>query len=122
MGTVYGSGRIDKHPALQDHGGAYVSQWVPELQQLPKKFLHKPWEAPPDVLEAAGVTLGQTYPHRIETEKLEVSKHGISGILALVLHSTLVVERAEPQPCKTLWPHVVELFHHSTACKKHESV
>ncbi len=45
---------------------------MPELEKLPKKFVHKPWEAPPDALEAAGVTLGQTYPHRIETERLEV--------------------------------------------------
>ena len=28
------------------------------------RFLHKPWEAPADVLKAAGVDLGETYPFR----------------------------------------------------------
>ena len=45
---------------------------MPELKSLPKKYLHKPWEAPPEALEAAGVQLGKTYPHRIETQRLEV--------------------------------------------------
>ncbi|KAK9831569.1 hypothetical protein WJX74_000355 [Apatococcus lobatus] len=59
----------------QDSGGQYVSQWVPEVRQLPKKYMHKPWEAPAEDLQAAGITLGQTYPHRIEIEKLEVLRH-----------------------------------------------
>ena len=48
----------------QDPSGAYVRRWVPELQNLPRRFLHKPWEAPADVLKAAGVVLGETYPFR----------------------------------------------------------
>ena len=53
-----------------------LSSQVPELRGLPKKYLHKPWEAPEDALEAAGVRLGETYPHRIETERLEVTLLG----------------------------------------------
>lgn len=45
-----------------DPDGAYVKTWVPELAKLPKKWIHKPWEAPPDVLRTAGVELGATYP------------------------------------------------------------
>lgn len=45
-----------------DKQGRYVRQWVPELSELPDKFLHKPWEAPKEVLEAAGVELGDNYP------------------------------------------------------------
>ena len=48
-----------------DPEGAYVKHWCPELSDLPKKHVHTPWEAPDDVLEAAGVTLGQTYPKPI---------------------------------------------------------
>ncbi len=54
------------NPVLQgekfDARGAYVRSFVPELAKLPDTWLHRPWEAPPDVLRAAGVTLGETYP------------------------------------------------------------
>ncbi|MGC2584444.1 MAG: deoxyribodipyrimidine photo-lyase, partial [Acidobacteriaceae bacterium] len=45
-----------------DPDGSYVRRWVPELTGLPGKWIHKPWEAPPLVLAAAGVQLGTTYP------------------------------------------------------------
>jgi deoxyribodipyrimidine photo-lyase len=48
-----------------DAAGAYVRRWCPELAQLPDPFLHRPWEAKPLVLAAAGVTLGDTYPFPI---------------------------------------------------------
>lgn len=55
---------ISPEGGSQDPSGAYVRRWVPELQNLPRRFLHKPWEAPADVLKAAGVVLGETYPFR----------------------------------------------------------
>lgn len=48
-----------------DQNGDYVRKWVPELSELPNKWLHKPFEAPTSVLESAGVVLGKTYPDRI---------------------------------------------------------
>ena len=48
-----------------DPHGAYVRKWCPELEKLPDAYVHRPWEAPADVLAAAGVTLGETYPHPI---------------------------------------------------------
>ena len=60
-------------PVLQgvkfDGGGEYVRRWVPELATLPDKFLHAPWEAPEEVLERAGVTLGENYPRPIVDHK-----------------------------------------------------
>jgi len=45
-----------------DPEGGYVRRWVPELARMPAKYIHRPWEAPAEVLAAAGVTLGRTYP------------------------------------------------------------
>lgn len=54
------------NPVLQgekfDPEGRYVRRWAPEVAGLPDTFVHKPWRAPGNVLEAAGVVLGQTYP------------------------------------------------------------
>lgn len=45
-----------------DPDGGYVRHWVPELAQLPTRWLHQPWAAPGEILDRAGVRLGETYP------------------------------------------------------------
>lgn len=45
-----------------DPDGAYVKRWVPELKRLSAAFVHSPWTAPPEILRAAEVALGRTYP------------------------------------------------------------
>lgn len=57
------------NPVLQgerfDAEGVYVRRWVPELKDLPNKWIHKPWEAPANILAAASVTLGDNYPQPV---------------------------------------------------------
>jgi deoxyribodipyrimidine photo-lyase len=54
------------NPVLQgekfDPEGEYVRRWVPTLAGLPAKWVHRPWQAPPEVLASAGVKLGDDYP------------------------------------------------------------
>ncbi len=57
------------NPVLQsqkfDPDGTYIKRWVPELSGLPKQWIHHPWDAPPEVLQAHAVELGKTYPQPI---------------------------------------------------------
>ena len=69
-----------------DANGIYVRKWCPELKDLPDRVqvapvvpgtggtntvdcLYTPWKAPVDVLQAAGVKLGENYPHRVCDER-----------------------------------------------------
>ena len=46
-----------------DPDGVYVKRWVPELANAPARWIHRPWEAAPLERTAAGITLGEHYPH-----------------------------------------------------------
>ena len=48
-----------------DPNGEFIRHFVPELARLGDAYLFSPWEAPRQVLDAANVVLGQTYPHPI---------------------------------------------------------
>ncbi len=54
------------NPVLQgekfDPDGIYVKTFVPELADLPAKFVHRPFEAPQSILDTAGLRLGDNYP------------------------------------------------------------
>lgn len=57
------------NPVLQterfDPQRRYLRRWLPELAQLPDRWIHQPWAAPPEILAAAGVRLGRFYPRQI---------------------------------------------------------
>lgn len=74
------------NPTLQskkfDAGGAYIRTWVPELAALPDRHIHEPSSAPPEVLKAAGITLGTTYP-------LPVVDHASAREAALLAYASI---------------------------------
>ena len=54
------------NPVMQgqkfDPDGKYTKKYIPELKDMPNKYLFNPWEAPKDVLDSANVKLGKDYP------------------------------------------------------------
>ncbi|MBY0380047.1 MAG: DNA photolyase family protein [Burkholderiales bacterium] len=48
-----------------DMEGIYIKQYIPELQQLPNKYIHTPWIAPHDIVSQANISLGNNYPNPI---------------------------------------------------------
>ena len=74
------------NPVLQgekfDPNGDYVRRWVPELKDVPNTHIHRPWEAPPAVLDKAGFVLGQTYPHRLVDHR-EARQHALAAFEAV---------------------------------------
>ncbi len=48
-----------------DPDGAYVRRWIPALETLPTQYVHAPWTATEEVLQKAGIKLGDDYPKPI---------------------------------------------------------
>ncbi len=57
------------NPILQgekfDKEGIYVKKWVPELKNVPSKFIHKPWEMELKYQEVIKTIIGKDYPSPI---------------------------------------------------------
>jgi deoxyribodipyrimidine photo-lyase len=54
------------NPTLQgakfDPNGDYIRRWVPELIDVPAKFIHEPWRMPVEVQRGSGCIIGRDYP------------------------------------------------------------
>lgn len=48
-----------------DPDGSYTRRFVPELKNLPNKYLFCPWEASKEVLRKANIELGVSYPEPV---------------------------------------------------------
>ena len=48
-----------------DPEGKYIIRYIPQLATLPKKYIHRPWLAPKDVLASAKIKIGSNYPKPI---------------------------------------------------------
>ncbi len=45
-----------------DPRGEYVRRYIPELRDVPERYIHAPWTMPPDQQRRAGVQIGRDYP------------------------------------------------------------
>ena len=48
-----------------DPTGEYTRKFVPELKNMPDKYLFNPWESQENILHNAGIKLGEDYPKAI---------------------------------------------------------
>lgn len=40
-------------------------RYIPELKNLPEKYLYEPWKCPESIQKQVGCIIGKDYPHRI---------------------------------------------------------
>ena len=74
-----------------DPHGEYVRRWCPELAKIPTEWIHQPHQAPPEILRAAGVELGRTYPPPIVS-------HVIAREVALEAYGKIKAASRERMP------------------------
>lgn len=72
-----------------DPEGNYIRKWVPELSNLPKKYIYEPWKANISILKAAGVKLGENYPRPIVDHAIESKENMNKMSLAYDMHKEM---------------------------------
>lgn len=68
-----------KNSMEHDPEGVFIKKWVPELQNVPKAFIHEPYKMPPLEQQFSNFILGKDYPYPIV--EIETTRKKASDIL-----------------------------------------
>ncbi|CAH3896630.1 unnamed protein product [Pieris brassicae] len=74
--------------------GQYVRRYVPELTNIPDKYIYEPWKAPIEVQQRAGCIIGRDYPPPM-LDHLEAAGRNQSAMQEL----RRILDKAQPHCC-----------------------
>ncbi|CAJ1450926.1 unnamed protein product [Effrenium voratum] len=57
--------KMDSSLNVKDPEGKFIREFVPELADMPSKYIYAPWTAPKEVQKSAGCIVGKDYPKPI---------------------------------------------------------
>ncbi len=64
-----------------DKNGDYIRKWLPQLANMPAKYIYEPWLAPIEVQKSAGCIIGENYPQPLVDHSV-VSKENMGKMQA----------------------------------------
>jgi deoxyribodipyrimidine photo-lyase len=64
-----------KQSQEHDPNGVFIKKWIPELQNVPDKYIHEPWKMPLMEQELANVRIGTEYPAPIIEPEKEIKNN-----------------------------------------------
>jgi deoxyribodipyrimidine photo-lyase len=64
-----------KQSEEHDPEGIFIKKWVPELSNVPIKYIHQPWKMPALEMQLANFEIGKDYPAPIVDFEAEIKKN-----------------------------------------------
>lgn len=54
--------KVSVHLLRLDPRGEYIKRYIPELRNMPEKYIHQPWLCPIEIQQKNNIIVGETYP------------------------------------------------------------